>query len=76
MSRETSKLVDALRTTQARIGPLACRLQDGTAPADEQHQVADQLEEPMDLLRSHAADVAAGIVTTSSHLVLTDRQTA
>jgi hypothetical protein len=76
MSRETSMLVDALRTTQARISLLACKLLDGTATTEEQRQVVDKLEELMDLLQSHAADIDAGIVPASRHLLLTERHSA
>jgi len=73
MSRETSKLVDTLRATQARISLLVCTLQDGTATTDEQLQVADGLKELADVLQSNVVDVDADIVQTSRHLLLTER---
>jgi hypothetical protein len=76
MSSETSKLVDALRATQTRVGLLVRTLQDGTSAMDEQLQVADRLEELLDLLQSHVAVVNAGIAPTSRHFLLTERYSA
>ncbi|MEU5259735.1 hypothetical protein [Amycolatopsis sp. NPDC021455] len=76
MSRDTIKLVDALRTTQVRISLLVRQLQDGTATTDEQRQVAAKLDELLDLLQSHAADVDAGIVLTPHDLLLAERHSS
>ena len=76
MSRETTRLVDALRTAQVRISVLVRALQDGTATTDEQRQVADKLDELLDILQSHAADVDAGIVLLQHDLLLTERHSA
>ncbi len=76
MSRDTTKLVDALRTTPVRISLLVRQLQDGTATTDEQLHVADKLEELADLLQSHAADVNAGIVLTPHDLLLAERHSS
>jgi hypothetical protein len=76
MSRETTRLVDTLRTTQIRISLLVRQLQDGTATTDEQRQVASKLDELSDVLQSHAADVDAGIVPTPHDLLLVERHSA
>jgi hypothetical protein len=76
MFRDTAKLVDAIRATQTRTGLLAVQLRDGTATADEQRQVADKVEELLDLLQSHAADTESGIAPAPRHLHLTERRPA
>ena len=76
MSRETVKLVDALCATQVLISLLGVQLRDGTATPDEQRCVADKVEELLDLLRSHAADVDAGIVSAPHHLLLAERHSS
>ncbi|MFJ7218907.1 hypothetical protein [Amycolatopsis sp. NPDC098790] len=76
MSRETTRLVDSLRTAQVRISLLVRQLQDGTATTDEQRQVADKLEELSEILQSHAADMDAGIVQVSHDLLLAERYSA
>ncbi|WP_329048798.1 hypothetical protein OG738_39710 [Amycolatopsis sp. NBC_01488] len=60
MTRDTQKLVDVLETVQWRTGVLALQLRDGTATTGEQRDVADAIDELLDLLRSHAADDEAG----------------
>lgn len=60
MTRDTQKLVDVLETVRWRTGVLAIQLRDGTATTDHQREVADEVDELLDLLRSHAADVDAG----------------
>ena len=62
MSRETTRLVDALRTALVRISVLVRQLQDGSATTDQQRQTADRLEELVETLQSHAADVDAGVL--------------
>jgi hypothetical protein len=76
MSRDTTKLVDALRTTQVRISLLVRQLQDGTATTDEQHQVADKLGELLDFLQSHTADVDADIALTPHDLLFAERHSS
>lgn len=76
MPRDTRNLVDLLRATQVRIGVLSTRLADGTATPDEQRAFADHAEELVDLLRSHADDVDAGILTAPRQLLRTDREPA
>jgi hypothetical protein len=74
--RDTTKLLDAIEATQWRIGLLAIQLQDGTATPDEEHRVADKVEELLDLLQSHAADVNAGVIPAPRHHLLTERVSA
>ncbi|MGW4526937.1 hypothetical protein [Amycolatopsis sp. NPDC004378] len=62
MSRETTQLVEALRT--------------GTATTDDQRQVADKLEELLDFLRVRSAAGDTGSAPTPPHPVLTDRDAA
>lgn len=62
MTRATTKLVESLLTVEARIAVLRAQLADGTATPREQHEFADQVEEVVDLLRTHADDINAGIV--------------
>ena len=76
MSRETTRLVDTLRTTQVRISVLVRGLQDGTATTGEQRLIADKLEELLEILQSHAADVDAGIVVLQHNFLLTERHSA
>ncbi len=76
MFRDTTKLVDAIRAAQTWLSLLAIQLQDGTATADEQRQAADRIEELMDLLQSHAADVDADIVPAARNLLRTERYPA
>jgi proteasome lid subunit RPN8/RPN11 len=76
MSRETTRLVHVLGATQVRLGVLAVRLHDGTATTDEQREVADELDDVLDLLRSHAADVDAGIVAAPRRRSTPDREPA
>ncbi|WP_326950896.1 hypothetical protein OG439_20120 [Amycolatopsis sp. NBC_01307] len=76
MFRDTAKLIDAIQATQTRTGLLALQLRDGTATADEQRQVADKVEELLDLLQSHAADTDSGIAPTPRRLHLTERRPA
>lgn len=63
----TQKLVDILAVIDARIVILVTQLKDGMATGNEQRDLADQFEELIDLLRSHADDVDAGIVTATCH---------
>ncbi len=72
MSRATQQLVDAFLAVDARIGVLRTQLADGTATPDEQHDLADQFEEIVDLLRSHADDIDAGIVASPCHPLSTE----
>jgi hypothetical protein len=65
MTRDTQKLVDVLEAAQWRIFLLVTQLRDGTATPHEQHRVADAADELVDLLRSHADDVDAGIIPAS-----------
>ncbi|WIV58002.1 hypothetical protein [Amycolatopsis nalaikhensis] len=76
MSRETTRLVDTLLATQVRISLLVHQLQDGTATTDDQRHFADGLEELLDILQSHAADVDAGIVLTPHDLLIAERHLA
>ncbi|MDX3192090.1 hypothetical protein PV458_27080 [Streptomyces sp. MN03-5084-2B] len=76
MSRETTRLVDTLLATQVRISLLVHQLQDGTATTDDQRHFADGLEELLDILQSHAADVDAGIVPTPHDFLLAERHLA
>lgn len=76
MSRDTTKLLDAIKATQWQIGLLAIQLQDGTATSDEEHRVADKVEELLDLLQSHAADVDAGVTPAPRYHLLTERRSA
>ncbi|MGW5715144.1 hypothetical protein ACWEVP_03175 [Amycolatopsis sp. NPDC003865] len=65
MTRETQQLVDALEAAQWRIFLLVAQLRDGTATPYEQRRLADVADELVDLLRSHADDVDAGIIPAS-----------
>ncbi|MGW4525003.1 hypothetical protein [Amycolatopsis sp. NPDC004378] len=47
-----------------RLYPLITQLRDGTATAEEQNEIADELSELLELLRSHADDTEAGVVPT------------
>ncbi|MEU0533437.1 hypothetical protein [Amycolatopsis tolypomycina] len=76
MSRETTRLVDTLLATQVRISLLVHQLQDGTATTDDQRHFAGGLEELLDILQSHAADVDAGIVPTPHDYLLAERHLA
>ncbi len=67
MTRATTKLVEALLAVEARSAVLRTQLADGTATPREQHDFADQVEEVVDLLRTHADDVDAGIVAAPRH---------
>ncbi|SEF38385.1 hypothetical protein SAMN05421837_12116 [Amycolatopsis pretoriensis] len=66
MTRSTQQLVDLLEATHWRIFLLTTQLRDGTATAGEQNEVADELTELVELLRSHADDTESGVVPTSS----------
>jgi hypothetical protein len=76
MPRDTHKLVDLLEAAQTRIGLLAARLQDGTATTEEQRRLADEIDDLLDLLRSHATDVDAGIVAAPRYLRDLERESA
>ena len=76
MARDTQKLVDLLLAVQARIGVLTPRLKDGTATPGDQRELAEQAEELIDLLRSHADDVDAGIVASPRPHLHTERELA
>lgn len=69
MTRATTKLLEGLLAVEARIAVLRTQLADGTATPREQHELADQVEEVVDLLRTHADDIDAGIVAVA-HLPL------
>ncbi|MEU8637680.1 hypothetical protein AB0C38_36340 [Amycolatopsis sp. NPDC048633] len=72
MTRATHKLVDVLLTVEARVAVLRTQLTDGTATPAAQRDFADQVEEAVDLIRSHADDTDAGIVAASRHLLHTE----
>lgn len=76
MTRDTKKLVEVLEAAQRRISVLIPQLRDGTATTREQYQVAQVVDELLDLLRSHAADVDAGIVAGSHPLDHLEREPA
>jgi hypothetical protein len=67
MTRATTTLIEALLTVEARIVVLRTQLADGTATPRVQHDFADQAEEVIDLLRTHADDSEAGIVAAPRH---------
>ncbi|WP_410643254.1 hypothetical protein [Amycolatopsis sp. lyj-346] len=62
LTRDTQRLVDVLEAAQGRLFLLVAQLRDNTATAAEQHKAADELDELLDLLRSHADDTDAGII--------------
>jgi hypothetical protein len=72
MTRATRKLVDALLAVEARVAVLRTQLADGTATPTAQRDLADQVEEAVDLIRSHADDIDAGIVAAPRHLLHTE----
>ncbi|ADJ48829.1 hypothetical protein AMES_7004 [Amycolatopsis mediterranei S699] len=72
MTRATQKLVEVLLTVEARIAVLRTQLTDGTATPGQQREFADKVEEVVDLLRTRADDIDAGIVAAPSHLLRTE----
>ena len=72
MTRATRKLVDVLLAVEARVAVLRTQLGDGTATPAAQRDFGDQVEEAVDLLRSHADDIDAGIVEAPHHLLHTE----
>jgi len=72
MTRATRKLVDVLLAVEARVAVLRTQLGDGTATPGAQRDFADQVEEAVDLLRSHADDIDAGIVAAPRHFLHTE----
>lgn len=72
MSRTTQTLVEVLLSVEARIAVLRTQLTDGTATPHQQREFADQVEEMVDLLRTHADDIDAGIVAAPRHLLHTE----
>ncbi|MFJ7213583.1 hypothetical protein [Amycolatopsis sp. NPDC098790] len=65
MTRATQQLVNLLEATQWRIFLIVTQLRDRTATPEAQNEVADEMAELVELLRSHADDTESGIVPTS-----------